>query len=408
METTVPQDWVAPAAAARFFADRLRQTPNRYLMMADQAPVLNLIDEVYDAALDPSRWPSVLAELARSVDGVCTDFYIMNAGEVVYASLGGLPNDALSEYLEIYHGTDKAIRSIILPRSPEGSIITDREFITPQEMSKSDFYEDFLRRWDIRQFIGINALSSGPDNGFFGIQLPRKADSPSKSEISLLKPLMPHLKRAVQLHIRMASLDTKERRLAESIDNLSLGVVLLDARGNIETMNRAAEQIIAAGNGLGVSQKRLCAAHSEEDRRLTRVVGAATASNGSNKIAGGAMLVHGPNRMRPLSLIITPLSSARRSWEGLGAVVFISDPEASTSPSLEETLRELYQLTPGEARMAAALVQGMSVKEYAETAAITENTARWLLKQVFAKTDARTQTDLVRLIVRGPAALRSN
>jgi len=371
--------------------------------MGRQDLILKLVDEVYDAALDSDRWPSVLREIANSVDGVCTDFYIQNADRVLYTSLGGLPDEALSEYLQHYHGKTK--RSIIVPRSKEGSVLTDLDFTTREEMAKNDFYEDFLRKWDLGYFIGINALNTGSDLGFFGIHRPHGTDPPSQPEVSLLKPLVPHLKRAVQLHIKMASVDVREQQLTQCIEMLSLGVVLLDWRGRIAMMNSTAEHIIDAKKGLYVSNRHLHAMHSAEDRQLDRIVGTASGYGPSIASAGGAMLVHSPDRTQPLSLIVAPLSSTRRHWEALGSVVFISDPSGSDVPSLEETLRKLFQLTPSEARLAVALVKQVSLKEAAEHLEITEGSARQYLKRLFAKTNTHSQTELMKLLLMGPAAL---
>ena len=81
------------------------------------------------------------------------------------------------------------------------------------------------------------------------------------------------------------------------------------------------------------------------------------------------------------------------------ALVFVTDPERS--PEIPQAqIARLYRLTPAEARLVADLVAGQSLAEYAERAGITLNTARWRLKQVLAKTDARSQADLIRLILR--------
>ena len=68
-------------------------------------------------------------------------------------------------------------------------------------------------------------------------------------------------------------------------------------------------------------------------------------------------------------------------------------------------LTRLYGLTPAEARLAAALVAGQSLADFAAGRKITDNTARWTLKQVFAKTDTRRQAELVRRLLTSPAAL---
>jgi DNA-binding CsgD family transcriptional regulator len=66
-------------------------------------------------------------------------------------------------------------------------------------------------------------------------------------------------------------------------------------------------------------------------------------------------------------------------------------------------------LTPAEAGLTTALARDQTLREYADTAGITTNTARWTLKQVLNKTGCRRQTELVALVLAhaaelGPAA----
>jgi DNA-binding CsgD family transcriptional regulator len=85
-------------------------------------------------------------------------------------------------------------------------------------------------------------------------------------------------------------------------------------------------------------------------------------------------------------------------------VVFVSDPERT--PEIPAArLSRLYDLTPAEAQLAQQLAGGLDLREIAATSNRTMNTVRTQLKQVFRKTGARRQADLVRLMLQaeGPA-----
>jgi len=49
--------------------------------------------------------------------------------------------------------------------------------------------------------------------------------------------------------------------------------------------------------------------------------------------------------------------------------------------------------------MAAALASGTSAREHARASDVTEGAARWRLERVLEKTGARSQADLVRLVL---------
>jgi len=62
-------------------------------------------------------------------------------------------------------------------------------------------------------------------------------------------------------------------------------------------------------------------------------------------------------------------------------------------------------LTPAEARLAADLADGLTLEESAERSSTQVATARTHLKRIFAKTRTRRQSELVRLLLRGPSAV---
>jgi DNA-binding CsgD family transcriptional regulator len=64
-----------------------------------------------------------------------------------------------------------------------------------------------------------------------------------------------------------------------------------------------------------------------------------------------------------------------------------------------KTLAKL-SLTPAETRIAIALFKGQSVEAYAKEAGISINTARWHVKQIYAKTGVKRQTELIRMLLK--------
>jgi DNA-binding CsgD family transcriptional regulator len=86
------------------------------------------------------------------------------------------------------------------------------------------------------------------------------------------------------------------------------------------------------------------------------------------------------------------------------AVVFVTDPERQTETP-PELLKRLYGLTPREADLAALLLQGIDLKEAARQLGTSMNTARTHLRLIFEKTDTHRQSELIHLLLRGPAGL---
>ena len=194
----------------------------------------------------------------------------------------------------------------------------------------------------------------------------------------------------------------------EVLDSLSFGVLLIDAAFRVIALNRAAADIVGAGDGFGIDRGGRCrAGTSGQDATLARLIRKATETgDGKGTGSGGALALPRPSGLRPYAVLVAPL---REGPFELGinrpaAVVFVSDPECRPQPPAE-FLAQFYGLTPAEARLAEQLLAGASIKEAAEQLQVAERTARWTLGQVFTKTGTRRQSELIRLVLSGPAVL---
>ena len=73
-------------------------------------------------------------------------------------------------------------------------------------------------------------------------------------ELELARFLKPHFKRAYQMHNQLAASTQRSAGLQAALDKLSNAVILLDLRMRVIGMNREAERIVRANDGLLVGQ----------------------------------------------------------------------------------------------------------------------------------------------------------
>jgi DNA-binding CsgD family transcriptional regulator len=86
--------------------------------------------------------------------------------------------------------------------------------------------------------------------------------------------------------------------------------------------------------------------------------------------------------------------------------VFIGDPDRPVEIDPAH-LCQIYGLSRAEARVVALLARGYRLDQVADALGVAYETVRKHLKQVFGKTGTARQAELVRLLVTGPAGLRS-
>ncbi len=378
--------------------------------MADQEAVLKLIDQIYEAALEPARWSTVLTEWAEllSCQGGIIFAHDKKARVEDLLGLARIDETMWREYQDYYATVDIGVEE--LARRPHGSTVLDVG-VSTEKLVKSEFFNDFWRPWGLRHNIGVTPLTDENRLVVTSFYRSPRMGPFNDEERRLFEALTPHLKRSMQIHRQVSHLDVAAATVGDALDRLPTGVLLLDAQGRLLTINRAAEAIVSARDGLLLKHGCLAAVRPSESRLLTRLIDqAARAAQGNALHPGGIMTISRPSQRRPLEVFVTPLRPGENGGlfpvdsKGSAIAVFISDPELQMEiPG--DTLQRLYGLTPAEARLAAKLGSGISVQEAADQLGVTKETARGQLKQVYAKTDTHRQAELVRLILSGLSGL---
>ena len=110
-------------------------------------------------------------------------------------------------------------------------------------------------------------------------------------------------------------------------------------------------------------------------------------------------VVHRPQR-RPIIIkaVVRGLPDARL-LSGVDALLLLTDMDDQPRIS-QESLMEIFGLTPSQARLASLLVEGKSLKEIAREMQNSSGTARNHLKVVFTQTGTNRQGELVSLLSR--------
>jgi DNA-binding CsgD family transcriptional regulator len=180
------------------------------------------------------------------------------------------------------------------------------------------------------------------------------------------------------------------RALAAVLDRLAGALLIADPDGRVLYANPAAEALAAGGDVMAVMAG---------ERRLGGRVRAAVA----------AALIEGehccqcrdaPDRV--LAVLAWRLDEP--GGDPRFALVSLSDPGAAPAAS-SARLCALYGLTRTEAALTARLVGGDTLAGAALGLGMALGTARNHLKRIFAKTGARGQAELLRIVLAGPLYL---
>jgi DNA-binding CsgD family transcriptional regulator len=388
---------------------RARIGAQRRLPVHGDRGLLTLIDRAYDAATNGDAWRALLEALAHAVscEAVGLNLQDLKGGPATVQCQIGVDWSWQARY-ETYF----APRNIFLAARPDltfsGAIRNGEAIVPDHQAMRTEYFNDFLRPLGLLHAIGMVPLKTGSVASLLSLMRRIGAPSFADADFALLARFMPHLQRAITIHQRLEAVDLGRSAASEALDRMTIGVVILDQDGKAIFLNKQSETVLAQRDGLLLTRDGLACACSGEGSVLRCLVAQACGTGARRDVLpGGTLHVTRRPPRRPLSVLVAPLrvQSFALASSSPAAVVFIGDPERKVE-GVGSMLRTLYGLTPAEAAVANLLLEGLRTDQLADRLGITLLTARTHVKRVLSKVDARTQADLVRILLSGPAGLR--
>lgn len=362
------------------------------------------IGAIYVAAYEPSNWPNALQAIADYFDDVGANL-IWRRDD---GSFGNIVSPRLRVALEDYERGNwwrhdiRAIRSHEYGYRATIGAITDRHYMTPQEIESHPIYRDFLARHGLRWVAGVEVSPDPLITVALSVQRSDVKAEFSDAELGMLTRLGAHTEKSLRLSIRLLDAELGNVGLGAALARLGIGVFALDSVKRVVFMNPAGERML--GDGLALVNERLLVGDAEQRAALEGAIERMIRAE-PNEIARETkpILVRRQKSERPFTVYVLPVSvqavPEAQFLTHTRAIVLVIDPDAN-EPADPAVVRDVLGLTLGEARVAASIGAGLSPREAAEKLGITEETARTTLKRVFAKVGVSRQSELTALLTK--------
>jgi DNA-binding CsgD family transcriptional regulator/PAS domain-containing protein len=362
-----------------------------------------LVEALYDAALGQRSWQEVGRQVTDHLQGMTLQLSVhdsRSAAVDVVAWLG-MPREHLREYGEHFAQHDLWAQGAANQRA-FGKALAGTEVVEERVLTTSFIYNEFLLpKVNVHHLVGSLLPLSGGYQGVVGIHRPRDASDFAPEEVEQLNRLLPHLQRALEVRQKLRLAEETNRSFESALDRLSVGVIMLGAPGRLLHVNAAADAILRQADGLLRTPDGLRANRKKDDRRLQELIAGVRRRTGDCRSAGGHLRVERPSGRRAYAVMLAPAGPAvvDGGTTSPAILVFVSDPGGKIVSDLA-VLKELFGFPPAEARLALALLSGVTMPEFASQAGVSYNTARTLLARALARTDTRSQTELAQLVAR--------
>lgn len=371
--------------------------------MISDTELASVVAAIYEAGADFSRWPDTLERLAAA-------FGASSAGMArqgptpseAWAMTSRLDPDFARDYAAHYHAVNPIWRRTA--STPAGTVQSDSMVMPRAELARTEFFNDFLMPQDCGGMLNVVALVEDGRQTVVTVHARREVQD---EEVHLYRLLTPHLRRAVEINVRLSAASINHAATVEVVDRLDEGVVFVDEGAKIVYANATAEALFSAHGWLRRRDGALQAAIPAESAALHAAI--AKCAHGGPRQGGALSLSMGLDRP-PLALRVTPISHDLPGWlvgRRPVAIITVSDPARRGKPAAHR-LQEQFGLTRAQASLAIEMLSGDGIQATADRLGISRATARTHLARIFEKTGARRQAELVRVLMAAMPSLKAD
>lgn len=351
-----------------------------------------LLTALHAGALEQPLWSTFLERLRQRTNATRVSLVFRGSDapvpELTELSAGAPAPPALhNRYLTELYRSD----ALSYLRLRPGRVYALSEFLEPDSPPHLAFSRELLEPMGIRDLRVIRIAEPGGTNAWLSLHRDRPF---GMSEGALLGALAEHLAISFRTFAAIERERIRHGISATVMQRLNFCWFTLDARGRVIDADEGAEDLLRRSSVLRRDPHgRLIPAHVPADRAFSESLRALAAGAESRPRA-----IHLADEPW-LDMLVVPTRERRLAGAQRVVATAYVHGEDRARIDRREQLRELFGLSRSEASLALALSHGQRIAEAAVELGITLETARHYSKQLYAKTGARGQADLVRLVM---------
>lgn len=358
-----------------------------------------LVDRIYEAAFVPEKWSAVLTMASGLSDSASGSIIVLSDTAPVRGKLSFAAsdhNEALESVRRIFDefvtGSHWRFPGVLRMYSLQPARFVHVEaFMTPEEIER-DTQRLRLRALGIGAHLCTAVPMPSGELVTYVFQRWKKAGDYGRDEVEGLDRLRPHLARAGLVAARLGL--ERAHTTVSALQAMGLPAAVLTSAGRALAVNALMEAMPSIFRPAALG--RMAIADAKANRLFQEAVASAR-----REIEPAARSIPVPMKGEQPALIVhlLPLRrSAADIFSGADTLVVATAVSASAAVPSPSILSGLFDLTPAEAKLAAALAGGLSLEQAAAESGIQITTARTHLDRIFRKTGTSRQGQLVALL----------
>jgi DNA-binding CsgD family transcriptional regulator len=359
-----------------------------------------LVGQIYESIGDPEALAETIRGMMQVSRSRVAQFGLLDhAGSWLQANVVEADQAVLGEYLERFASDDPRVPFLI--QHPGRWIPCQQAIPDCSTFERSSLVNEFLDKHDAR-FALPAFFSVGPrHSAIFSFMRGRKDGHYRAEDVHRLDPFLPHLKRAITLHIRIGRLESTTAQLDALVDRLSAPVFLVDKTGLLLHANTAGLKSLEDARHVMLKCGRVRPSNPTHDSHFQDMMAATLSDRRAVPDDGHACTIRLFDRESHSTALVFHSLRGHVTPRGMPAadlVLFLFHPREEQS--FDSTrLKVVFGLTDAEMRLAKHLLMGRNLPEIGEELGVGRETLKSQLRSLFAKTDTHRQGELIALLL---------
>ena len=364
-----------------------------------------IIGMIYDAALNPNLWHSVLAEVADFTGSTTAIFTATDqlSPNYDFVFTHNIPTESMRAYQdEQVKVIDMRIHAPYWAEKALGDTVL-QTFAPYAHMSKDTdqfiFYEKCAKPTHVSHVAAVLLERSAYSWAVFAVHRSPQLEEYSEQEEKILRRLGVHIRRALQIYRQMTILQEDKKNIYQILDRFKIGVMLVNHESRLNYTNEIVRKILEKSSLLKLDKNSHLTTTKNFQIKLNQLIRSALFEyDDLNSEAGGVLALYDEDQETSLMLSILPFTEGDDQNHQKQAIIFVTQTN-QTQCLADDYLVQKYKLAKREIEVCNLFVNSLTLEQIAEQMNITYGSVRMYIKHIFAKTGCSSQTELMQLLM---------
>ncbi len=343
--------------------------------------------DLFDAALNPTRWPEILRRIATATGQTAIALSGQSKANLTGPFFSwGIDEDRIATFLRDYAHSEDNLALNVFRQAPLGRAENWEKIIDKSKWDQIPIARDLIHPMGLTKKFAMNLFWDGEYGGLLSVLGPTSGHPVTSSALELTTDLHRFLAPAFEITCRMALAERENRSLWDALSTLGLGLglVVQTETGQIAKMNSVAETLLSS-NGTPALQLH-------------------AARNIKTVVDDTFVLLDAPNT--PILAIRVRMQVGEIGrWNDHNSSLLILLQFDRDAPNLWQLIKTVFGATSRQIEVGKLVLEGMPTSEIANRLGITSSTVETHIDRLCVqmrlanKTALRSWLEQIRAIV---------